>query len=65
MLWRGHAFQGAASLADVPFWRKLSERLTLENYTLKGCFLKPNITRKITDIAIIFSIVYMICCFQL
>jgi hypothetical protein len=30
MLWREHAIQGAASLADVPYWRKTKNRLTAD-----------------------------------
>jgi hypothetical protein len=41
MLWRGHALQGTTSLADVPFWRKPTERLTTPILPQTDCFLKP------------------------
>jgi hypothetical protein len=37
-LWRGHANQGRDSLADVPFWRKPTERLTELNSTPDAAF---------------------------
>jgi hypothetical protein len=37
-------FRGATSLADVPFWRKPTERLTAQILPRKRLFLKANIT---------------------
>jgi hypothetical protein len=37
-------FRGAASLADVPYWRKQKYRLTINILPLTGLFLKPKST---------------------
>jgi hypothetical protein len=43
----GMYFWGAASLADVPFWRKTKNRLTPNILTLRGLFLKRFLEYKI------------------